>query len=146
MAIVVKIMKKIIVNEPDTIEGLRVVQDGKEIYKALQNGESVMHWEAGNSMHPLIMHMEYCLIEPAKKEDIRQGEGVFCKFRYINRNGEPEDFFMVHRCTEIYNREGELWFKIESTDNQLFGWTKHVYGRAHATGYFQDESVLEQTF
>ena len=48
-----------IVNEPETIDGIRVVQNNEEIAKALSNGETVYHWEAGDSMKPLIRHMEY---------------------------------------------------------------------------------------
>ena len=52
-------MKREVVNEPKELNGYRVVQEGEDIMKALTNGETVMHWEAGDSMFPLIMHMEY---------------------------------------------------------------------------------------
>ena len=137
-------MKKEIVNEPKELQGYRVVQDGEEIFKALQNGETVMHWESGYSMHPLLMHMEYCKIHPVKDyHEVNTGNPVFCKFNYFDKDeGKYKDIFMVHRCTEIFVRGGEPYFKIEGTDGTVFGWTKDVYGVAERTNVFQDESVL----
>ena len=53
-------------NQPKDIDGFRVVQEGEEIFKALQNGETVMHWESGNSMFPILKNREYCKIIPGK--------------------------------------------------------------------------------
>ena len=39
-------------------------------------------------------------------------------------------------------RDEQRYFKIESTGDQFFGWTKDVYGIAEKTNIFQDESVL----
>ena len=145
-------MKKTIVNEPKELEGFRVVQDGAEIMEALSNGETVMHWESGYSLHPLISHMEYCKITPIDKiyeriniegNNFFVGKPVFCRFVYKDKeSGYPRDIFMVHRCTEVYERDGERYFRIESTDGTHFGWTTDVYGIAENTGIFQDERVL----
>jgi hypothetical protein len=135
-------MEKQIVNEPKEINGYRVVQDGKEIYEAISKGETVMHWESGNSLHPILMHMEYCKIHPAKKQEIKIGDAVFCKFLYRNEERKISDFYMVHRCTDIVVRGDEYYFKIEGTDNTLFGWTKDVYGGAESTNIFQNEEAL----
>ena len=86
--------------------------------------------------------MEYCKITPAKKEDIKSGQAVFCKVPFQLESGEVIDVFMVHRCTEIYNRDGELYFRIDSTDGRHFGWTTEVYGVAVGTNIFQNSSVL----
>ena len=141
-------MEREIVNEPKELKGFRVVQDGKEIMEALQKEETVMHWEAGNSMHPLLMHMEYCKIIPMKlpveNKEFIIGKPVFCHFIGRTEQGDYQDFYMVHRCTEIYVRDGEQYFKIEGTDGTVFGWTKDVYGWAESTGIFQDEVALWQ--
>ncbi len=134
-------MAKEIVNSPKEINGLRVVQDGKEIMEALINGERVMHWESGFSMHPLLQNMEYCIIYPLKtpvlNKDFVLGKPVFCHFSYPLREGGVGDFYMVHRCTEIYDRDGEQYFRIEGTDGRQFGWTKDVYGYAKSTNIFE---------
>jgi hypothetical protein len=141
-------MEKEIVNEPKELKGFRVVQDGKEIMEALKNGETVMHWESGYSMHPILMHMEYCKIEPIGEITVEMSKGfiigkpVFCHFVYPLKEGGFGDFYMVHRCTEMYTRDGEVYFKIEGTDGNCFGWTKDVYGIAESTGVFQDEVAL----
>lgn len=132
-----------IVNEPKELHGYRVVQDGKEIFEALSNGETVMHWEAGNSMYPLLMHMEYCKIRPIEKHKVSAGDPVFCKFDYFDKeDGQYKEAYMVHRCTEVFVRNGDWYFKIEGTDGTVFGWTKDVYGKAERTNVFQDEVAL----
>jgi hypothetical protein len=135
-------MARQVVDNPKELEGLRVVQDGEEIYNAIINGESVMHWEAGNSMFPFLMHLEYCKISPIKKEDVVAGMPVFCHFYYRNEEGNVADLYMVHRCTEVVKRDGEYYFRIDGTDNTHFGWTSDVYGVAESTNIFQDEKAL----
>ena len=76
---------KRIVNEPQEIDGLRVVQDSEEIYRALKQGETVMHWESGSSMFPILMHLEYCRIRPLQEgEEPNAGDAVFCSFNLFN--------------------------------------------------------------
>ena len=132
-----------IVDQPKELQGYRVVQDGKEIFEALSKGETVMHWEAGDSMYPLLMHMEYCKISPRAKPSISAGTPVFCKFTYFDKEDKQyKDVYMVHRCTEVFVRGGEYYFRIEGTDGTHFGWTKDVYGVAERTNVFQDEIAL----
>jgi hypothetical protein len=132
-----------IVNSPSKIDGIRVVQDYGEILEALKNGESVMHWESGNSLHPLIKNLEYCCIKPCKPIDVKRGDCVFC---IIEDENNHELLPMVHQVWEISNASAtnELWFKIGSTYASIFGWTKRVYGIAKGTNIFQkiDESFL----
>lgn len=118
------------VNRPAEVDGYRVVDDGEEIRQALVNGESVMHWEAGNSMFPILKHMEYCLIRPIKSPDeVMVGEPVFCTF-----HGQ---YHMVHRCTDKYERNGVTYFQISTTDGRVYGWTNEVWGVAQSTNVFQ---------
>ena len=100
-------MKKEIVNQPEEINGIKVVQDEKEILSALQNGEEVMHYEFGNSLFPILKGGEYCRIIPIGKitvginKEFIIGKPVFCHFVYPLKEGGYGDFYMVHRCTEI---------------------------------------------
>jgi hypothetical protein len=124
-----------IVNEPETIDGIRVVQDNEEIAKALSNGETVYHWEAGDSMKPLIRHMEYCKIVPCAPIDVQRGDAVFCKM-----TSEYGEYYMVHQVWEISNcsHDHRRWFKIGSTGTTIFGWTCEVLGKAFGTDIFQE--------
>ena len=124
-----------IVNEPETIDGLRVIQDPSEMEKALKNGESFYHWEFGDSLSPLIRNREYCLVSPCVPRDIKRGDCVFCVLH--TADGE---WPMVHQVWEISdaNHNGELWFKIGSTGTSIFGWTNEVYGIAKGTDIFQE--------
>jgi hypothetical protein len=125
-----------IVNEPQEIDGIRVVQDNDEIEQALKNGERVYHWEFGDSMSPLINNREYCLIRPCVPTEVKRGDAVFC----VMSDGYGHRYGMVHQVWEISDAShtGELWFKIGSTGTSIFGWTKEVYGIAKGTDIFQE--------
>lgn len=125
-----------IVNEPQEIDGIRVVQNNEEIEKALKNGESVYHWEFGDSMSPLIKNREYCLIKPCVPAEVKRGDAVFC----IMSDEFDHRWGMVHQVWEISDasHSGELYFKIGSTGTSIFGWTKEVYGIAKGTDIFQE--------
>lgn len=125
-----------IVNEPETIDGLRVIQDPHEMEQALKNGESFYHWEFGDSMTPLIRNREYCLVRPCVPIEVKRGDAVFCVLNGENGMRWP----MVHQVWEISDAShtGELWFKIGSTGTSIFGWTKEVYGIAKGTDIFQE--------
>ena len=122
---------KRIVNEPQEIDGFRVVQDSQEIYRALQQGETVMHWERGNSMFPILADSEYCRIRPLQEgEEPNAGDAVFCSF-----HGQ---YFMVHRCIEKIRRGDTTWYKIGTTGDTVYGWTNEVHGIAESTDVFQE--------
>lgn len=124
-----------IVNEPQEIDGIRVIQDPYEMEQALKNGESFYHWEAGESMKPLINHMEYCFVRPCVPVQVKRGDAVFCVLE-----SEMGEWPMVHQVWEISDAShtNELWFKIGSTGTSIFGWTKKVYGIAKGTDIYQE--------
>ena len=125
-----------IVNEPQEIDGIRVVQDNDEIEKALKNKETVYHWEFGDSLSPLIRDREYCLIKPCVPTEVKRGDCVFC----VISDGMGNRWSMVHQVWEISDAShtGKLWFKIGSTGTSVFGWTNEVYGIAKGTDIFQE--------
>ena len=125
------------VNEPREIDGIKVVQDYEEIAKSLSNHEGVYHWEAGDSMTPLIRHMEYCKIVPCSPFDVKRGDAVFCKMKDPASGNE---YYMVHQVWEISDcgHDGRKWFKIGSTGTSVFGWSCEVLGKAYGTDIFQE--------
>ena len=119
------------VNRPHDVDGYRVVDDGEEIKQALLNGETVMHWEFGNSMFPFLKSGEYCLIHPINSPDeVNVGNPVFCTFKGA--------YHMVHRCTDKYERDGITYYQISTTDGRVYGWTNEVWGVAESTNVFQE--------
>ena len=126
-----------IVNEPKKIHDLRVVQDSEEIARALMSGESVYHWEAGDSMTPLIRHMEYCKIVPCVPVDVERGDAVFCKMKDEHTG---QEYYMVHQVWEISDcgYDHRKWFKIGSTNSTVFGWSCDILGKAYGTDIFQE--------
>lgn len=127
------------VDQPTEIDGFRVVQDSEEIAKALRNGETVYHWEAGDSMSPMLRHMEYCKIVPvAHTDDVKEGDAVFCK---LNSDANPMlHYYMVHQVWQKadFGHDGKTWFKIGSTMTTIFGWSSEVLGKAYGTDIFQE--------
>ena len=127
------------VDQPTEIDGFRVVQDSEEIAKALRNGETVYHWEAGDSMSPMLRHMEYCKIVPvAHPDDVKEGDAVFCK---LNSDTNPLlHYYMVHQVWQKadFGHDGKIWFKIGSTMTTVFGWSSEVLGKAYGTDIFQE--------
>lgn len=131
-----------IVNDEEIISGERVVQNYVEIENAMKNGETVLHWEGGESLSPIINHLEYCEIAPINPEDVKRGDCVFCKIKGVNGGFN----YMVHQVWEISDCgfDGRLWFKIGSTFGTIFGWTDEVLGIARGTNiYHSEESWLE---
>jgi hypothetical protein len=127
------------VDQPTEIDGFRVVQDSEEIAKALRNGETVYHWEAGDSMSPMLRHMEYCKIVPvAHPDDVKEGDAVFCK---LNSDTNPLlHYYMVHQVWQKadFGHDNKTWFKIGSTMTTVFGWSSEVLGKAYGTDIFQE--------
>lgn len=136
-------MIRTIVDNPQTIDGLRVIQDPNEMKSALNNGETFYHWESGDSMSPLINNMEYCKIKPCTPTEVKRGDAVFCVMKDSTGNEYP----MVHQVWEISDASHteELWFKIGSTMSIIFGWTKDVFGIAKGTNIYNKEPLEDNT-
>ena len=130
-----------IVRNAKEIDGIRVVQDYDEIAKAMKNGETVLHWEGGNSLAPLINHLEHCRIEPIDSvDDIKRGDCVFCR---MTDEQTQTKYYMVHQVWEISDsgHDRKKWFKIGSTTSSIFGWTQEVLGIAYGTDIYQDPMI-----
>ena len=125
--------------KPATIEGCPVVQDGEEIYARLMNGETVYHWEEGDSMTPILRDREYCRIIPLDDQKVRIGDAVFCDF-----DGDCK--FMVHMVTMISDNryDGKRYYQIGSTNGMIFGWTSTIYGIAYGTNIFEKKTIGEK--
>ena len=126
----------IIVDNPISLEiegkEIPVVQSYESIKKFLDEGKTVVHWEGGDSLHPVIKNMEYCKISPISIDDVKVGDCVFCRL--------DSKYFMVHRVNDIINHNVQgKWFKIGNTWDNTYGWTQDVYGIAEATDVFQQE-------
>lgn len=121
----------ILVKEPKEINGIRVVQDYTELVKAVRNGETVYHWEFGNSMSPMFPNKGYCKIMPIEDiSQVKSGDAVLCIV-----GGYP----MVHMVWQVSNMDEEKpYFLIGSTSGSLYGWTSEIIGKAYATPYIED--------
>lgn len=94
-------------------------KDMRKNYKLekLQNGETIVTSEKGNSMVPLIKSGQEHKLEPAKWEDVEVGDIVYCKvsghwYTHLVKAKDP------NKGVQIGNNKGHI-----------NGWTKQVYGK-----------------
>lgn len=82
----------------------------------LQNGESFVTSEKGNSMVPLIKSGQEHMLEPCSWEDAEVGDIVYCKVR---------GNWYTHLVTAKNDKRG---CQISNNSGYVNGWTKAVYG------------------
>lgn len=83
----------------------------------LQNGETFVTSERGNSMIPLIKSGQEHKLAPAKWEDVNVGDIVYCK---VNGN------FYTHL---VKAKDEQRGVQIGNNKGGINGWTKQVYGK-----------------
>lgn len=83
----------------------------------LENGETFVTSEKGNSMVPLIHSGQKFKLEPATLEQVQVGDIVYCKIagRYF-----------THLVTAKNDQRG---CQISNNHGHVNGWTKKVYGK-----------------
>lgn len=85
----------------------------------LQNGESFVTSEKGNSMVPLYKSNEKHLVTPITWDKCKVGDVVFCK---VHGN------CYTHKVYAVDEQKGCL---IGNNHGHMNGWTRNVYGLAH---------------
>ena len=82
----------------------------------LQNGESFITSEKGNSMMPLIKSGQEHILSPATLGEVEVGDIVYCK---VKSN------WYTHLVTAKNEKRG---CQISNNSGYVNGWTKAVYG------------------
>jgi len=85
--------------------------------KKLQDGETIISREPGNSMTPKLKSRQPVKLEPCGWEDVEVGDIVFCKVRGNH---------YTHLVKGTNEKKGCLIGNNHGHDN---GWTKNVYGK-----------------
>ena len=83
----------------------------------LQNGETIISKEPGNSMTPILKSRQPVRIEPCTWEDVKKGDIVYCR---VKGN------VYTHLCTATNSKKGCL---ISNNHGRNNGWTKQVFGK-----------------
>lgn len=83
----------------------------------LQNGESFVTSEKGNSMIPLIYSRQNHKLSPCTWEEVQVGDIVYCKV-----HGR----FFTHLVKAKNNDKG---CQIGNNHGHINGWTKQVFGK-----------------
>jgi len=83
----------------------------------LQNGETIITQEKGNSMMPILKSNQKHKLEPATWETVNVGDIVYCKvsghfYTHIVKAKNPD------KGCQIGNNKGHI-----------NGWTKNIYGK-----------------
>lgn len=82
----------------------------------LQNGESFITSEKGNSMAPLIKSGQDHMLKPATHEEVNVGDIVYCK---VKGN------FYTHLVTAKNDIKG---CQISNNKGYVNGWSKNIFG------------------
>lgn len=83
----------------------------------LQNGESFVTSEKGNSMTPLISSGQEHELSPINLEEVKVGDIVYCKVK---------GRFYTHLVKAVNEVRGCL---IGNNHGYINGWTKQIYGK-----------------
>lgn len=83
----------------------------------LQNGESFITSEKGNSMSPLVKSGQKHKLIPATLKDVEKGDIVYCK---VNGN------YYTHLVKAKNDEKGCL---IGNNKGGINGWTKQIFGK-----------------
>lgn len=83
----------------------------------LEDGETFVTKESGNSMTPIIKHRQPHKLAPVKLEDVKKGDIVYCKVR---------GNFYTHLVKGTCDKRVVL---IGNNHGRINGWTKKVYGK-----------------
>lgn len=103
-----------IVESPEKLDGLKVIENDEEMVETLSKGETIAHWERGMSMHPVLTDGQYVRLEPI--HDIPNcGDIVYC-----NVNG----YWMCHMVLVVNKASG--YCLIGSTSYDIYGWTNEI--------------------
>lgn len=102
------------VNSPKTLDGLRVVQNYDDIINILRSGETIAHWERGNSMFPILRDSQYVRLEPIHEQP-QVGDAVYCCVH---------GYWMCHMVWVVNRHTNQCL--IGSTSGDLYGWTDEI--------------------
>lgn len=116
-----------IVEKPERLDGLRVIQNEEEALKAIISGETVCRYERGSSMTPILVDGSYARLVPIK-DTPSQGDAVFCRVK---------GYLMTHMVL-ISNKDTGFCL-IGSTHGSIYGWTDKIYAKALPMPYIEKE-------
>jgi hypothetical protein len=97
--------------------------------KKLQEGESIVSREPGNSMTPILKSRQPVFLTPVKLEDVKIGDIVYCKVK---------GYYYTHLVKAVNKKRGCL---ISNNHGHVNGWTKKVFGKV--VKIYQNDPSLE---
>lgn len=112
-----------------TVDGLKVIEDINEAVKVLENGETIAHWEWGESMMPILQSGQYVRLTPCyTTPDV--GDIVL---GYVNSH------WTCHLALKVNKASG--WCQIGTTNGEEIGWTKDILAIGKPMPYIQNPNV-----
>lgn len=114
------------VKNPQTLDGLKVVNNHQEMVEIISKGETIAHFEWGDSMSPILVDGQYCRLVKTN-ETPQVGDAVFCCV-----NGQ----WMTHMVWVVNRHSGQCF--IGSTSGSLYGWTDEILAIAIPMPYIEE--------
>ena len=117
-------------------EKIKVVNDIHEAVEHLKRKEKIARYEFGDSMMPMLISGEYCVIEPIKDlYEVNIGDTVLC---------DVGGHLMTHMVIMKSNTSKDSpYFLIGSTSMYLYGWTNKIYGICKGTNVLEMHEDIE---
>lgn len=111
--------RKIKKKQKENTENIKDVKKTKFIpkWERLNNGETFITSEKGNSMTPIIQSGQKHVLEPITIDKVEVGDIVYCKVHGL---------YYTHLVKSIDSKKGLL---IGNNHGGINGWTKSVYGK-----------------
>ena len=108
-----------------TIDGLKVIADLNEAVETLLNGETVAHWEWGESMMPILESGQYVRLTPTYNHP-KSGDIVLA-----NVDGK----WTCHLALMVNEASG--WCLVGTTSGDVIGWSNNVLAIGKPMPYFE---------
>lgn len=137
----VKISKITYVSSPTHLnfqnEKIKVVNDIYEAVEHLKRKEKIARYEFGNSMMPMLMSGEYCVIEPIKDiYEVNIGDTVLCDV-----GGHLMTHMVLMSSTTACDSP---FFLIGTSSYGIYGWTNKIYGICNGTNVLEISKDVEE--
>lgn len=117
---------------PDKIDGIDVVQDIFVAMDCLTKGQTIVRYEFGDSMTPILTSGQFCKLIPISEVDeIKQGD---CVFAVVNGS------IGTHMVWMVSENEAGKFYCIATTQGTVIGWTDEILAKSIGIPHYVKES------
>lgn len=124
---------------PESIDGIDVAQNEFIALKEyLAKNEKVVRFEYGDSMSPLLISGQFCLLTPLQdNEEVNIGDIVFSAIGTA---------LNTHMVIMKSTKNGKPYYLIGDSNMRPLGWTDHVFAKAEGIPYAVQEQDMRKKY